>query len=218
MNYFILLCGGKGTRMNLDAPKQYLKFNGEYIFSYSLKALKEYKTIKNLIIVADPQYFSIIEKEIPPLFKSFKLVNSGNTRQESVYNALKSIDTISSNDKILIHDSARMFINKEMIKLVFDELKIHDSSIPYKTTCNAVFSEKKGEYISNKDLKLIETPQGFNLKKLRKAYDSLENIKKFTDDGSIFLKTYNELHFIYNPFYNLKITTIDDIKEVEAHL
>lgn len=218
MTYFILLCGGKGLRMKLDAPKQYLKVNNQYIFMYSIMALKKVKVQKKLIIAADPKYFDLFKDEVGKYFNEFSLVKAGLNREESVLNALNSIKDFSSKDKVLIHDSARMFLKENIINLILSELKTNNSAIPYKNNSNALFNEETKEYIKQKNIKQIETPQGFNLEKLKIAFKETKNINEYNDDGSIYLNYYKELHLIFNPYYNLKITTIDDLKEINLHL
>ena len=37
MIYFVLLCGGKGSRTGFDEPKQYLKISEKPVFSFSIE-------------------------------------------------------------------------------------------------------------------------------------------------------------------------------------
>lgn len=218
MTYFILLCGGKGLRMKLDSPKQYLRVNNEYVFMYSIKALKKIKVQKKLIIAAEPQYFELFKDEVSKYFNEFTLIKGGSCREESVLNALNSIKDFSKNDKVLIHDSARMFLNKEILELILNELKTNDSAIPYKNSTNALFDENLNQYLLSKEIKQIETPQGFILCRLKEAFKEINDLNAYNDDGSIYLNYYKNIHLVFNPYYNLKITTLDDLKEINLHL
>ena len=216
MVYFILLCGGKGTRVGLEEPKQYLKINEKSLFMYSIDVFNQIEDEKRLIIAAEPQYFSNFTKIKG--FKSKDLVLAGTTRQESVYNALKHIRNFAENDIVLVHDSARIYIDIELVNTLINEIKNgKDSAIPFKNITSAVFDEKLNKYITTSNLKVIETPQVFNLKKLKDAYKN-KKLELYKDDGSIFLNKHKCLNFVYNPKINTKITTREDFEEAERRL
>ena len=86
----IIPAGGKGFRSGLATPKQYLKVNGKPIIVYTLQTFQKNKLIDRIIIAAEPQYFNTLIK----LVKKYKfnkvdlIVEGGNTRQDSVYNAV----------------------------------------------------------------------------------------------------------------------------------
>ena len=216
MIYFILLCGGKGVRVQSELPKQYLLVGSKPIFMYSFDVFASIKEEKEMIIVAEPQYFATIKKYTKD--NKIKLVKSGSNRQESVYNALKSVRKLSENDIVVIHDSARAYIEQDLVKNLIEEVKNgKDSAIPFKNIKEAVFDFENQKYIDVKNLKIIETPQVFNFKKLKDAYKN-KNISLYRDDGSIYFKKYKQLNFVYNEKINTKITTREDLEEAKRNL
>ena len=86
----IIPAGGKGLRSGLATPKQYLKVNGKELIVYTLQTFQKNKIINRIIVTAEPEYFSLLLK----LVKKYKLskvkliVEGGNTRQHSVFNAV----------------------------------------------------------------------------------------------------------------------------------
>lgn len=216
MIYFVLLCGGKGTRTGLDEPKQYVLVNQKPVFMYSIDVFSQIKEDKTLIIAAEPQYFDFIKAYTQNI--KVKFVEAGASRQETVYNALKSVRKINNDDIVMIHDSARMYIDINLIELLLNEFKNgKDSAIPYKNQSSAIYDEKTNKYIDTSSLKVIETPQAFNFKKLKEAYKN-KNLKNYRDDGSIYLNKHKCLNFIYNPKINIKITHREDLIEAERRV
>lgn len=216
MIYFVLLCGGKGSRTGFDEPKQYLKISEKPVFSFSIDVFNQIEDEKRLIIAAEPQYFSNFDN-VKGLKKK-DLVKAGKTRQESVYNALKHIKNVKENDIVIIHDSARIYINIGLVNKLLNEVKQGKSSaIPYKNVTSAIFDEKTNKYINTSKLKIIETPQVFSLSKLKEAYKN-KKLDLYKDDGSIFLNKHKCLNFVYNPEINTKITSRGDFLEAERRL
>lgn len=216
MIYFVLLCGGKGERTGLDTPKQYVLIKNKPVFMYSIDQYNKINDDKKLIIVADPHYFGFIKENLRK--QKVTLVEAGASRQESVYNALKSVRKINNDDIVMIHDSARAYLNIDLLNLLINEIKNgNDSAIPYKNCANAIFDSEKQRYITTSNLKIIETPQVFNFKKLKDAYKN-KRLELYKDDGSIYLNKHKCLNFVYNPKINTKITTREDLEEAERRL
>ena len=216
MIYFVLLCGGKGERTGLDTPKQYVLIKNKPVFMYSIDQYNKINADKKLIIVADPHYFGFIKENLRK--QKVTLVEAGASRQESVYNALKSVRKINDVDIVMIHDSARAYLDIDLLNLLINEIKNgNDSAIPYKNCTNAIFDSEKQRYITTSNLKIIETPQVFNFKKLKEAYKN-KRLELYKDDGSIYLNKHKCLNFVYNPKINTKITTREDLEEAERRL
>ena len=53
MNIALLLCGGVGSRLQSDIPKQYIEVSGKMIVSYALEALAKTALIDAIHIVAE---------------------------------------------------------------------------------------------------------------------------------------------------------------------
>lgn len=56
----ILLLAGKGTRLNKDTPKQFIKINDQELFLYPLKTLLKIEDIKkHILVVSKDDYFKV---------------------------------------------------------------------------------------------------------------------------------------------------------------
>ncbi len=106
--FAIIPAGGKGKRGGTETPKQYLKFHDKELIAYTLDVFQNNNLIDEIIISAKSDFFSLLNeiKEKYNLTKISQIVEGGEERQDSVYNALKSINA-DDNDLIAVHDAAR---------------------------------------------------------------------------------------------------------------
>ncbi len=113
----IIPAGGKGIRSGIAAPKQYLKFNDKELIVYTLDIFQQNEMIDEIIISAESNYINLLNelKEKYNLSKIFKVVEGGNTRQDSVCNALRSLTNAADNDLIAVHDAARPLLPQEVL-------------------------------------------------------------------------------------------------------
>ena len=130
----LLLSGGKGTRLGMEVPKQYLKVNGRMIIEYSLETLLSCDEISTLTIVADPEWQSEVLKVLEGMENSYKFqgfADPGETRQLSIYNGLlKMKDLLFESDSVLIHDAARPRLKESMIKEMLTAFKDCEGVMP----------------------------------------------------------------------------------------
>ena len=107
------MAAGSGNRFGSELNKVYTEINGKAVIEYSLDKFKNNNYIDKIIIVIRQGEEKLCDKSLLGigLYEKAKIVFGGNTRQESVYNALK----VSDSDIVIIHDGARPFITEEMI-------------------------------------------------------------------------------------------------------
>ena len=115
----IILAAGTGSRMQNATPKQFIKVNDKELMIYSLETFASVSEIDEIIVVTSKEYIFNV-KSLIAFYKINKVrdvIVGGSSRQESVFNALKYLRENGANndDFILIHDSARALVNKEII-------------------------------------------------------------------------------------------------------
>jgi len=214
----ILLLSGQSERAGIDTPKQFYAINGKELFEYSLKTLLEAHKFDSLVLVTQKKYFGHCSSIMKTHFfgVNFVLVEGGNTRQESVFNALNYLST-KGIDEVLIHDAARPFISKNAIKNVIKALKEANGTSLYSKVSDSICTFSEDNYIKNyqnrDEIIKIETPQAFKFDIILKAH--LENIKSkdfmVTDDASLLLKIGEKVKLVENSDFNLKVTTRSDL-------
>lgn len=186
----IICAAGKGRRAGFDINKLLVPFQGANALYYALKAFES--IADEIIITAFPADLEEIAAIAAPF--GAKIAEGGQTRTESVYNALKSV----TGDIVLIHDGARPFVTKEQIKSVIGCVKEHGSGILAMPSVDTVAIAEDGQISSvpaRANVYAIQTPQGFYAADIRAAYDrAIKEGGIFTDDGSVYSKYIRPAH------------------------
>ena len=209
-NALILLAGGSGKRLGNKIPKQFIKFGNENLIEYFLSNLKP--SIFDVIIIAiksrdKVKYLKFLEKKF--IKHNIIFVKSGKTRQISSFNALKFLKKENPNN-VLIHDVARPLTSNLLIQKILNQLNKHTSCIPYTHSNDLIRSDKKIN-IKNKEILNIQTPQGFNYKKILKAHKLSKKIDE-KDDSSLLKLIDENYKLIKGEVANIKITTRSDLE------
>jgi 2-C-methyl-D-erythritol 4-phosphate cytidylyltransferase len=208
------MSAGKGNRSGLKYPKQFYRIKHKSILKISVEKLFYNKNIDEVVIVTSDEFYKKTEEEIRNMGK-ISLVKGGETRQESVLNGLKFIkNNFNEVDFVFIHDSARPFISENLLNDIYKCVKEKNSAIPVINSTDTI-SFVEGDVIQKmldrNKVKIHQTPQAFNFEKIYSAYDELdENLKKFTDDASIYLNKYNSVYTVEGDKMNIKLTTPED--------
>ena len=222
----ILLSGGMGTRMGLDLPKQYLKFRGKPVISYSLSTFDHHPLIDRIIIVADRQWRGEIDKWADEfdIKKFVGYADPGEIRQYSIINGLKEIEKLGGADKVIIHDAARPLVSDRLITDCLENLDGCDGVMP-------VLLAKDTFYLLNEQgmaSKLLprsllaagQAPEAFDYKKYFDANMSLshDEILKINGSSELALKCGLSVKTVEGDERNIKITTPNDLTLLEAYM
>ena len=219
MTHCLVLAAGKGERVRSSKypeSKQYQEVNDISPLNYLLKSLDKVDDIKTITVViakGDAPKFKKNSKNIKKLRKS---VVGGKTRQESSFKGLKDIYREfgkKKSQKVIIHDAARPFVSKDLIKSCIKSLDKHQAVCPViKIDDTLKKISKKNELISKDRDKIlsIQTPQGFKLKEIISLHEQTK--EKFTDDISLAVEKKLKIKLISGSKKNFKITNKDDLQ------
>ncbi len=161
----------------------------------------------------------LLKKEGRGLLGSLRVVAGGNTRQESVENALRSLD--ADTDLVAVHDAVRPFIDLDTIRRVVEEAEISGAAIvgivPVDTVKQVSGAQAGGakvrSTISRERLILAQTPQVFRTEILQRAFDSAraDNFTG-TDEASLVERLDQvEISVVLGSERNIKITRPNDM-------
>ncbi|MDN5343682.1 MULTISPECIES: IspD/TarI family cytidylyltransferase [Oceanotoga] len=215
MNYAIIVSGGIGKRSGLNIPKQFYKIRNKTILETTIEKF-ENSNIDKILIVSNIDYINKT-KEITKKFKKVNtVIAGGNSRAESVFEGLKYLQN-KNIDIICIHDVVRPFIQSEDINKYLIESKNHDAIIPAIQEIDTIsLTDSNGNIIKFLERSKVFrhlTPQFFNYEKLFISYKkNIKNIKKFTDDASIYFEEYKNIKIIPGNKENIKLTNPEDFK------
>lgn len=201
----ILLAGGKGTRMQSEIPKQFLSLKNLPVAQYSLNVFSAMSEISEIVFVSEPEYRHHIQGNV-------KFALPGPRRQDSVYNGFQAV----SKDVrlVLVHDAARPFINRDMVKRLIEATIEHGAAV---TAKKVRYTVKEGDdFVENtldrERIWEIQTPQGLRYDILKEGFEMVNIIHHtVTDDGALAeIAGYNP-KLVEGDYANFKITTPDDL-------
>ena len=219
----ILVAGGTGQRMKSAIPKQFLLLQGKPVLFHTMKQFKLADQQIELIVVLPKNQFDFWAKlciEFPEINATTPhiLVDGGETRFHSSQNGLAAI-TETEDCLIAIHDGVRPLIKPELISSAFEYAELHGNAILSVPTKDSIrkWDSVSQKYVAVKrdEIRIIQTPQIFSLKSLRKAFNQSYNME-FTDDASVVESTGETIHLVDGDYANLKITTSEDLSLAES--
>jgi 2-C-methyl-D-erythritol 4-phosphate cytidylyltransferase len=214
--FAVIPAGGKGKRGGTETPKQYLKFHGKELIVYTLEVFQKNKLVDEIIISAEPSYFSLLEeiKKKFSLTKISKIVEGGKERQDSVYNALKSLNA-NDDDLIAVHDAARPLLPDDILTKAINTAKEKGNALVCLKARDTLFKGEEfvREYVDRSEMYYVQTPQIFKygdlMKAMQKAYE-----KNFigTDESMLIKELGIDINIVEGSMLNFKVTTATDIE------
>ena len=215
-NYTIITAAGRGLRFGSETPKQFMMLGGRPMLAYSMEAFRKAFPSIEIVLVLPEGHISLWEKtrEEQGIDIEHRVVAGGDTRFQSVGNGLKAI---GDEGIVAIHDGVRPLIRPDTIIKLFAAAAKKGNAIPYSIPADSVRLERKkaNVIIDRNSIRLIQTPQVFDVSMLKKAYQQKEDTV-FTDDASVFEKAGGEVHLVECPADNIKITRAEDLRIAEA--
>ena len=205
--------------MGKNTNKIFADLCGKPVLSHTLKAFQLTESIDEIIVVTGEQYRE--EVSAYGFAKVTAVVPGGNTREESVLNALNTLDSNSQEDVfVAIHDGARPLITLALIDKVVETAKLHGAAIaavPAKDTMKVCEGDSVKTTPDRRTLFCAQTPQVFDLKLYRKALDKYDG-SSVSDDSSLFERAGIPVKIVEGDYRNIKITTPEDLKIAKAFL
>ena len=212
----IIVAAGSGSRMQTETPKQFLELRGKPILMHSIMAFANACEDIRMIVVLPPSQIESWQKLCSRYDFTLKhdVVVGGDTRFHSVKNGLSRL---AGDGLVAIHDGVRPLASQKTIIGCFREAATYGCAIPVVPVIESVreLSEQTNRILDRSALRLIQTPQVFDIALLKKAYEQ-EYSPAFTDDASVFEKAGHKIHLTDGNVENIKITTQNDLVVAEA--
>lgn len=207
--------------MKAALPKPLLKIDGKPIIVHTLEALAKNRDIKRILVAVNKDNLNRFKKVIGryKIGKSLVFVSGGLTRGDSVENCLKQVS--GETDLVLIHDAVRPFISPVLISRLIREAKKSRAvicGVPVKATIKKVTRQLiVAQTLDRENIWEIQTPQVFDKALLSEAYKRYGN-RAVTDDASLVEKMGQKVKVIEGSYFNIKITTPEDLVLARAIL
>lgn len=218
----VVLAGGKGSRMGMDIPKQYIEVNGKMLICYTLDCFQR-SFIDEIVVVAGQGEEDFFQKNIVEKYeytKVTRIVPGGRERFHSVFNGLCAIEQA---DYVYIHDGARCCIDDAILLRGRDFVKKYETAVaamPVKDTIKMVSDGGiVTETLDRSVLWQIQTPQIFRFADIKYAYTQMMNggnAENITDDAMV-MERYGKwnIHVFEGSYTNIKVTTPEDLEFIK---
>ena len=220
----VILSAGSGSRMGKgleqSVPKQYMKLAGKKVIEHTITLFEESHFIDEICLVINSEKRSFVQSILDnnSFTKKIHIIEGGKTRQESSFNAIKSL---SQDSWLLFHDAVRPLLPVSIIQEITSLLQSYravDVCIPVSDTI--VHSKDSGVTIADiprrDEFFLGQTPQAFHYDLINRSYK--EYFKDpappiFTDDCGLVKHYFPEepIAIAKGSLFNHKITYESDL-------
>lgn len=214
--HIIIVAGGKGLRMGGEIPKQFLPIGGIPVLMRTIEAFYSYDSSIHIILVL-PVSQQAYWKELCETYRfalKHDVADGGETRFHSVKNGLALVD---GDGWVGVHDGVRPFVSKEVVAKCYSAAIEKKAVVPVIDVVETVrfLTDGGSETVPRSKYKLVQTPQVFDIKLLKEAYNQKFS-DSFTDDASVVEAMGYTVFLVEGNRENIKLTTPFDLKIAEV--
>ncbi len=219
----ILPAAGLGTRMGRQSPekqgtsrKQFMLLDGLPILIHTIRKFVSCTSVTEIVVALRAEDMSwageMLDRE--RLAKPVRLVEGGDTRQQSVQNALATL--ASSVELVAVHDAVRPFIRPETIEQAIAEARASGAAIVGVVPVDTVKQVRRNKIdgtLPRDRLVLAQTPQVFRHGLLRRAFSKAAEDQFIGTDESSLVERLEQVQVSVVPGSdrNIKITKPSDM-------
>jgi len=221
MNVSVILpAAGLGTRMGREksgtSRKQFMLLDGAPILVHTIGRFLRCPPVTDIVVALRAEDMEwargLIQQHYPG--QPVRVVEGGETRQQSVENALASLQP--GTELVAVHDAVRPFISPALVEKVIAEAARTGAAIVGIVPVDTVKQVHKNHIratLSREHLVLAQTPQVFRLDLLRRAFERAR-LDGFTgtDEASLVERLEEvEVSVVQGSDRNIKITKPSDM-------
>jgi 2-C-methyl-D-erythritol 4-phosphate cytidylyltransferase len=196
--------------------KQFMLLEGSPILLHTIRKFASTPAVSEIVVALRPEDIEWVRELLAAekFGKPVRLVEGGDSRQESVEHALATLD--SNTELVAVHDAVRPFIEHSVLDKVFAEAEENGAAIvgivPVDTV-KQVHRNKIRQTIPRERLILAQTPQVFRFDLLKSAFaKAREDSFAGTDESSLVERLDQvEVSVVPGSDRNLKITKPSDM-------
>ncbi|MGH9687860.1 MAG: 2-C-methyl-D-erythritol 4-phosphate cytidylyltransferase [Candidatus Acidiferrales bacterium] len=225
----IVPAAGLGTRMGADTPKQFLELGGVPLIIFTLRRLAACSAITDFFISTRADDVMALEAMVAKasIGRPARVVHGGDTRQQSVANALAQVDP--STEIVLVHDAVRPFVTVPQIERVIAEARTRGAAILGIPAIDTVKEVKRASLpedvalisatIPRERIVLAQTPQVFSYALLRDAFKSAQQDGVTSSDEAAIVERFgHDVFVVLGSERNLKLTRPADMELASFYL
>jgi ribitol-5-phosphate 2-dehydrogenase (NADP+) / D-ribitol-5-phosphate cytidylyltransferase len=233
----VVLAGGSGQRFGSRLPKQLLPLAGRTLIEHSVAAFEEAPGVSAILVVMAAGHARQVADMLAArgCQKVIGVIDGGVTRPESTWRAIAELSRADparpadpAGCDVLFHDAARPLVDQRIITDCVRALRTHQAvgvAVPASDTIVMVDDGVMTAMPRRDRLRRCQTPQGFRLEVIRRAYELARADPAFaglaaTDDCGVVLRYLPDVTIAVVPGSerNIKITYPEDLKVAESLL
>ncbi|MDQ7043877.1 MAG: bifunctional 2-C-methyl-D-erythritol 4-phosphate cytidylyltransferase/2-C-methyl-D-erythritol 2,4-cyclodiphosphate synthase [Sulfurimonas sp.] len=196
----VLLSAGNSSRFSMGVKKHWLRINHKPLWQFVAQKFQNTEKFSTIIIVSSAEDIVFMKN-----YANFTFVQGGNTRQESLKNALNVVES----KYVLVSDIARACVSEEFLEHIIAQKGQSDTVVPYLNVTDTIVYD--GKTIDREKVKRVQTPQLSRTDVLR---DALQTDEEFTDESSAIVANGGNRTFILGDEDAHKITYIQDLNKI----
>jgi 2-C-methyl-D-erythritol 4-phosphate cytidylyltransferase len=225
----ILPAAGLGTRMGAESPKQFRLLGGLPVVIFTLRRLAACPSISEFLIATRSEEVDALGVRVAEekLDRPVRVIRGGDTRQQSVANALAEI--APGTELVLVHDAVRPLVTREQVERVIAEARTRRAAIlgiPAMDTVKEVRrTSLPGDValitatIPRERIVLAQTPQVFHAELLLEAFArAVAEGASASDEAGLVERLGHDVYVVLGSDRNLKITRPGDLDVAEFYL
>ncbi|MGA7623513.1 MAG: 2-C-methyl-D-erythritol 4-phosphate cytidylyltransferase [Candidatus Acidiferrales bacterium] len=225
----IIPAAGLGTRMGVETPKQFLALDSVPLVIFTLRRLAACSAITDFFLATRADDIVSLQDKVAKasLGRPARVVHGGDTRQQSVANALAQVDP--STEIVLVHDAVRPFVTCQQLDRVIAEARKRGAAILGIPVIDTVKEVKRASLpedvalitstIPRERVVLAQTPQAFSYSLLRDAFRRAQGDGIVASDESALVERLgHEVFVVLGSERNLKITRSADMDLARFYL
>jgi len=209
----VLAAAGSGSRFGSDTPKQFIPFEGKPLYLHALERFSSFFEVA--VLVLPEGWKERVENQVGSLSYRDRLFLEigGPRRQDSVYQGLNRLG--EDIEMVLVHDAARPFTSSELIAAVIEQTRQHEACVPVVPVADTLKEVSDGRIVrtlDRKGLSLVQTPQGFEINLLKRAFQqAIQDGFYGTDEAALVERLGSPVHVVAGERSNLKVTCKGDL-------
>jgi len=215
--------------MGAETPKQFLELDSMPLILFTLRRLAASAAITEFFISTRAEDIVSLQDTVAKagLGRPARVVHGGDTRQQSVANALAQVDPTT--EIVLVHDAVRPFVTLEQIERVIVEARTRGAAILGIPAIDTVKEVKRASLpqdvalitstIPRERIVLAQTPKAFQYALIRDAFRSgQKDGVTASDEAGLVERLGHDVYVVQGSDRNLKITRPADMELARFYL
>ncbi len=219
----IICAAGASKRFSGKRKKPFVDVDGRAVFLRSVELFSDRSDVKQILLGISAEDEELVSIKWGPNLKFFnvKTFIGGAERFETVAKGLALLK--EDINIVAVHDAVRCCVTKEWIDKVIETAGKTGAAIlacPVTATIKKAADKTIIETVDRSNLWEAQTPQVFEVKLLKRAYETIAKLdkSKISDDAQLIEALGEKVSIVETDFSNIKITRQSDVAIAEAIL